>query len=651
MTAACHVPPAAPPAAGAPLTVLLVGRPNAGKSSLYNTLTHGHAHVGNYPGVTVDVLEADLPLPQGQSARLVDLPGTYSLVADVDPDSDEGIARAHIERVRASGAPYVVAQVLDSTNLATNLLFTQELSQLGVPLLLLVTQRDVLEREGRTVDVDAIARAVNAPALWISARDDKTRATVAEALVKLGTAAAPAATHAFDPRAVARQALAPSASPTDLPPLNRLALHRRTEAFDRVLLHPLGGPLAFLALMASLFTSVFFIAEPASAAVGDLLAWLGRGVLTLFGENLVSAFVRDGILAGAGTVVQFLPQIVLLTVALELLEASGYLSRGAFLLDRLLQLFGLGGRSFVPLLMGHACAVPALAATRAIRDPGQRLRTMLVLPLTTCSARIPAYALLIAAFFAGQSALGRALIFLSLYLMGLVGSAVASAVIGKALMRHRRGLPLLIEMPPYRAPELRTVVRVAWQGALRFLREVGTVIVLASAVLWVLLSVPVFAPEPNGARASASTEVQARDTMARSLAAGIGKALEPLTQPLGFDWRINVGLIGSFGARELMVSTMGIIFGIEGADEDLGELPAALRAARGPDGTPSYGMATGLSLMVFFVFACQCLSTVAALRRETRSWRWPLFVLGYTYAVAYLAALAVFQGARALGLS
>lgn len=652
MTESCHVEPGhagpRPGAAGDALTVVLVGRPNSGKSSLFNALTGSDAHVGNYPGVTVEALEARLQLPSGESIRVIDLPGTYSLEADVDPESDEGIARAALAELRASGAPVLIAQVLDSTNLAASLHLTGELTGWGLPLLLLVTQRDVLEAEGRTVDVRALTAAVGAPAVWVSARSRTSRPEVLDAVTaQLRSPAPPAPPRPFNPRTLAHAALA-SAAPAEA----RLALHRRTESLDRVLMHPVAGPVAFLALMSVLFTGVFLIAEPASAAVGGALEWVGGGVRRVLGDGLVASFFRDGILRGAGTVVQFLPQIVLLTVALELIEASGYLARGAYLLDRLLRLFGLGGRSFVPLLMGHACAVPAIAATRAIRDPRQRLRTMLVLPLTTCSARIPAYALLIATFLPQLGALGRALTFLALYGLGLAGTAIASAVIGGTLMRQRRSLPLVLEMPPYRRPELRAVLSVAARGARRFLREVGTVIVAVSAVLWVLLSVPVGQGPPAGPAALASTaprQPERTQLMARSLAARVGRALEPVTAPLGFDWRINVGLIGSFGARELMVSTMGIIFGIESADDDLGDLPQTIREARRPDGTRAYSPATGFALLVFFVFACQCMSTVSALRQETRGWRWPAFVLGYTYVAAYAAAWVVYQGARVFG--
>jgi ferrous iron transport protein B len=345
-------------------------------------------------------------------------------------------------------------------------------------------------------------------------------------------------------------------------------------------------------------------------------------------------------------VLAFLPQIVILTVAMELLEASGYLARGAFLVDRLLRAAGLGGRAFVPLLTAHACAVPAIAATRIVRDPRERLTTMLVLPLMTCSARIPTYGLLIATFFAGRGPWFKALVFVGLYFAGVLAALIAALVLRRTVTRGR-ALPLVLEMPAYRAPDAAAVARVAGRSAWRFLRDVGTTILAASAVLWALLTVPLPGHAPATTAGAPAREVR----LERSIAAGVGHALEPVTRPLGFDWRINVGLIGSFGARELMVGTLGVIFGIEDAGDDPAPLSARVRAARGPDGRPAYTAATGLALMAFFVLACQCMGTVAALRRETRGWRWPAFVLGYTYAAGYLAALLVYQGARLLGVA
>ena len=631
-----------------PVAVLLVGRPNSGKSSLFNALTGGSARVGNFPGITVDVLEKEVPLPGGGRATIVDLPGTYSLEAHVDPESDEGHARRYLDAAKASGRSVLVAQVLDSTSLALNLKLTRELIRLGLPMVLLVTQRDALEAEGQKVDILELERTLRIPALWVSARSPQTRDDVLFAVSRWLAEGSPASVEAepFEPAALAKRVvILPATAPRAD---GRLKLFKRTHAIDRYLMHPVLGPLAFLLVMGSLFTSVLLISDPATRLIGGGVNALAVLIERVFGENIVTRFLCEGILAGAGTVIQFLPQIVCLTVVLELIDASGYLARGAYLVDRFLRLFGLGGKSFIPLLMGHACAIPAITATRMIRDPRQRLRTMLVIPLMTCSARIPAYALLIATFFPRASAVERAFIFLGLYGVGLVLGALASFVIGATQERGKASMPLVLELPPYRAPQAAVVLRRALRAGVHFLRDVGTTIVVVSAVLWVLLSIPVQREASGPTRAGLP---QRTSVMERSLAAVVGKSLEPLTRPLGFDWRVNVGLIGSFGARELMVSTMGIIFGMENeAPGGSGALPAKIRSATRPDGSPAYSTAAGLSLLAFFVLACQCASTLSALRRETRGWRWPLFVVGYTYVGAYVFSLVVYQGARVAGL-
>jgi ferrous iron transport protein B len=635
-------PDASAATAGA-TTVALLGRPNSGKSSLYNRLTGGHAQVGNFPGVTVEILEATVPLPGGATATVVDLPGVYSLDAAIDPDTDEGIARTFLDRV---GAPLVLVQVVDATQLALGLRLTRELVRRPEPLLVVATQHDVLHAEGRTLDAAALSRALGVPVLAVSAREPAAREQVLAATAALlqepprhESERAPE----WDPDTLAQQVV------HERDDADALARRRRvrTARIDALLLHPVLGPVVFVGLMTALFAAVFIVADPVTSLIDAGMQRLGALITRVLGEGLLASFLTDGVLGGAGTVLAFLPQIVILTIAMELLEASGYLARGAFLIDRLLRAVGLGGRSFVPLLTAHACAVPAIAATRILRDPRERLTTMLVLPLMACSARIPTYGLLIATFFSGRSAWFKATLFVGLYFAGILAALIASLVLRRTATRGR-SLPLVLEMPAYRAPEARTVARVAGRAASRFVRDVGTTILVASAVLWALLTVPV----PGAPAVSASDAAPVRvERLQHSLAAAVGRTLEPVTRPLGFDWRINVGLIGSFGARELMVGTLGVIFGLEDANENPAPLSARIRDARNPDGQPAYGVATALALMAFFVLACQCMSTVAALRRETRSWRWPLFVLGYTYAAGYVAALLVYQGARLCGFA
>lgn len=642
MTAACHD---APPrrdeprskrsatSAEAHATVALVGRPNAGKSSLYNLLTGGDAHVGNYPGITVDILESNVTLPSGARATIADLPGFYSVEATVEADTDEGVARAFLAGLGARGAPAAVVQVVDPTRLALGLRLTRELLRAALPVVVVLTHKDVLVDEGHHIDVVALADAIGTPAVLVSTRDPSARDVVLAAVDdRLRSGDATSGEGSFDPTAVAKAVLRDVGSHAER------RRRKLTERLDRVLLQPVLGPVLFVGLMALLFAAVFLVADPASGLMDAVVGLARSGITALLGSGHLASFLGDGVLGGAGTVLAFMPQIVILTVALELLEASGYLARGAFLVDRLLRLLGLSGRSFLPLLMGHACAVPAIASTRIIRDPRERLTTILVLPLTTCSARLPTYGLVLAAFFSERSALFRAGVFVSLYFAGILSGLVASLVLRRTVTRGK-GLPLVLEMPAYRLPQPRVVGRKALGAARRFLKDVGTTIVAVSAVLWLLLTIPM----PGAPKSDSPIE--------SSIAASIGHVIEPVTRPAGFDWRIDVGLIGSFGAREVMVGTLGVIFGVEDAADDPAPLTERLRDAKRPDGSPLYGARTGLALLAFFVLACQCMSTVAAIRRETGSWRWPALVLGYTYALGYGAAVVVYQVAGLLGMS
>lgn len=594
--------------------------------------------MGNFPGITVDILEGQTTLSSGLVVSVADLPGIYSIDAAIDDATDEGVARRFLQSTSALPPHRLLLQVVDGTQLELGLRLTRELVRLGCPLMLVVTQKDELEAQGFRLDCNELSQSLGVPALCINNRAPESRGEVLASIE--GAIARPSLPSAVLGEGVEKQALR-SLRQTDA---SEQAQRRRqrTERIDAALLHPAWGPVLFLGIMTVLFSAVFFVAEPMSSTIDAGVGWLGGLLTDTLGPGLLASFLKDGVLGGAGTVITFLPQIVILTVAMELLDASGYLARGAFLMDRLLRAMGLSGRSFVPLLMGHACAIPAIGATRIVRDPRERLTAILVIPLMACSARLPTYALLIETFFSTWSTWAKGALFVGLYGSGLLSALAASLLLRKTATRGH-SLPLLLEMPPYRTPQGTVLARKSVQAALRFLRDVGTTILAVSALLWVLLTVP--APGHPPLASGTDTAVS---PIEMSLAAQVGKALEPLTAPLGFDWRINVGLIGSFGAREVLVSTLGVIFGLEDAGNEPESLASRLRQATGPDGSLAYSVPTGMALLAFFVLACQCMSTVAAIRRETKSWRWGLFVLAYTYAFAYGAAFVVYQVGKRL---
>ncbi|MCS6898433.1 MAG: ferrous iron transporter B [Myxococcales bacterium] len=606
-----------------PLQVALLGRPNTGKSSLFNRLTNTHAHIGNFPGVTVDVLTGEARLPSGECCQIHDLPGIYRLDPGPGGSADERVTIDFLRERVATGAPLVLVHVLDATQLVLHLRLTREiLDQLpGQRLLLVVTQRDALERAGGFLDGEALAAAVRLPVRVVSHQDPDLISVVLEAIPKTP----PTKPTPWTPEDAARAALRP--------PEHAASPQERSERIDRVLLHPILGPLLFVLILGATFAAVFLIADPASSFFNVLLGRLVSILRPRLGEGLLAALLLEGVLGGVGTVLAFVPQIVVLMGLLEVLEASGYLARAAFLIDRFFRVVGLSGKAFVPLLTAHACAVPAISATRVLRDPKERLATILVLPLMSCSARLPTYTLLVSAFFGGTT-VHKAAVSTGLYLVGILGGLVAASVMRRTMARGK-GLPLLLEMPTYKAPSWRQIQVRCGREARDFTRRAGTVILAASVLLWVLLKLPV-SDDPSG-----QTPV-----IERSAAAMVGKALEPISKPIGFDWRINVGLIGAFGARELMVSTLGVIFGVENAEEEPAPLADKLREAKTSQGTPAYSTATAAALLAFFVFACQCISTLSTVYRETRSWPLTGFVFLYTYALAYLAAFLAYHGVR-----
>ena len=417
-----------------------------------------------------------------------------------------------------------------------------------------------------------------------------------------------------------------------------------SERIDKVLTHRVAGPLVFVLVMALVFQSIFSWADPLMGLIEGLIGWLTDGAHALLGPGMFTDLVTDGVIAGVGNVIVFVPQIALLFLFIGLLEDSGYMARAAFIVDRLMARVGLNGKAFVPLLSGYACAIPAIMSTRTISSFKDRVVTMLMIPFMSCSARLPVYTLIIGALFAANRRVfgpftEGGLILLGMYALSTV-SALALGALYKRTLLPSPTPPLVLELPPYRIPRLRDTLRQVWDRTADFLRDAGTIILAVTIVLWGLLTFPKVDPAEL---AEGETAIE------RSVAGTVGKAIEPALEPIGQDWRIGVGLIGSFAAREVLVSTLGLVYGIEGADEDDAPLREVIRDAKDPEtGEPRYSKLSGLALMVFFVYAAQCMSTLAVVRRETQSWKWPLFMLVSMTVIAYIAALLVFQVGRLL---
>ena len=402
----------------------------------------------------------------------------------------------------------------------------------------------------------------------------------------------------------------------------------------------------FLTMMLVLFQALFSWADPAIRVVESATGGLQNAIGAHLPDNLLTELLRQGVVGGVGNVLVFLPQILLLFFFISILEDSGYMARVAFLMDRIMRSLGLHGRAFVPMLSGFACAVPAILATRTMERQRDRLRTMMVIPLMTCSARLPVYTLIIAALF--PPLYGRVpvqgLLMVSMYLFSIFVTLVAAGVLGRTVIRGEE-VPLILELPPYRVPDPRTTVRMMLERTWVFVRDAGTIILACTVVLWALLSFPRTPPAPGQ-----SDALQRMTAVENSYGGRLGRAIEPALRPLGFDWKIGVGIIGAFAAREVFVSTMGIIYGVGEQDEAAVPLRRRIQEERRPDGRPVYTPLVGLSLMIFFALACQCMSTLAVTRRETRSWRWPAFMFAYMTALAWVASFAVYQGGRLMGL-
>jgi ferrous iron transport protein B len=683
--------------------IALAGNPNTGKTTLFNRLTGANARVGNYPGVTVELETGPLVLPGNVRAEIVDVPGSYSLVAR---SQEEQVAVECLLGTGGFARPAVTVFCADATNLARNLYIVLQAMELGLNLVIALTMID--ETGENTPSTEELSSLLGVPVIGIVARTgqglDALKLAIADALDRSTqstwrwrpspelTTQLESVRRAFpqawpDNDALAlwaimsltsdhELALDPglcaavrAAVPDDeagkrvddeailaryafidahvLPLANKPSVRTNTERVDAVLMHPVGGFALFLLISFALFQSLFAWSEPAISAIEAGFGFLGEHVASLLGSSWFSELMVEGVIGGAGAVVVFLPQILLLFFFIGLMEDSGYMARVAFLMDRIMKALGLHGRAFVPMLSGFACAVPAIMATRTMERQRDRLLTMMVVPLMTCSARLPVYTLIIGALFpAGASFYGLPVqggLMVALYLFSIAIALLAAWVLSKTVLPSR-GSTLILELPPYRLPRLPDVLRMMWKRARAFLTEAGTVILAASVVLWFLLNFP----KPDDV---AGHVPQTRtDVLQHSYGGQLGKAIEPVLAPLGFDWKIGIGIIGAFAAREVFVATMGVVYNAAGdVEEDDTSLRDKLRAEKKPDGSPAYTPLMGLSLLVFFALACQCMSTLAVVKRETHGYRWPAFLFAYMTALAWVTSFIIYQGGRALG--
>lgn len=632
----------------APATVVLVGNPNAGKTSLFNRLTGQRAHTANFTGTTVSHRRGELRNEQRSMSigTVVDLPGLYSLEA-TSPEEEVSCSVLRGEH-QGEASPDAVVLVVDATNLERNLPLAAETLALGRPTLVALNMSDLADRLGLQLDIEKLSERVGCPVVRVSARTGEGVDSLVEAIQSLTQhkplpqldAAACACTSCdgcgYASRFSWAESVRSEALAGDLQAPSRL-----TDTLDAVLTHRVGGLLVFAAVMFSLFMTIFSVATWPMDLIDALFAWAGESVSDWLPEGDIKSFVVDGVIGGIGGVLIFLPQICLLFFLLALLEDSGYLARAALVMDRLMQRVGLPGKAFVPMLSAHACAIPAIMATRVVEDRRDRLVTILVAPLLSCSARVPVYVMVVAMLFPGQP-VGAALTFAGAYALGIV------AALGAAWVLKRTVLPgesrqLVLELPNYRAPSIRSALLQTVDQAWTFVQNAGTTILVISIVLWALATYPKIDP----ADLPADEAVAARVALENSCAGRLGQAIQPVFAPLGFDWQTTVGVVSSFAAREVVVSTLSILYGL-GEESEESSLLAALRAAERSDGTPVFTTATCLSLLVFYVLAMQCLPTQAITRRETGSWSWALLQLGYMSVLAYVAALITYQLAAAV---
>ncbi len=658
------------------IIVALAGNPNSGKTTLFNALTGMRQKVSNYPGVTVERKEGHVSL-NGNQALLIDLPGLYSLDAT---SLDEQIAKDILTgKVDGIEKPDVVVAVVDATNLERNLYLVTQLIEYKVPVVIALTMVDIAEKQALEIDTDKIARKMQIPVISVRAAqgtgieellravletaenkkivepkwylsDDFDEINVEED-IHLSLTANPAANKQI----FARYNFISEVYQYAVKPVDTLE-RGFSEKIDGLLTHKLFGLVILVGILLLVFQTIFSWANLPMDLLDEGFGTLAKFVQDTLPPGILTDLIADGIIRGVGGILVFLPQILLLFLFLSILEDTGYMARAAFLLDRLMRGVGLHGKAFLPLLSSFACAIPGIMATRTIENPKDRLATIMIAPFMSCSARLPVYILMIGAFFSGQYYFGYisvgAVLILAMYALGIFTAIIVAFILKRTILKSPPP-PFVMELPPYRMPNLKTVLLNMFTRAGLFIKRAGTVILAISIILWALAYFPRTA-EVSGTNSESIVQTDDQSTksdqLKNSYAGQLGHLIEPVIEPLGFDWKIGVALIASFAAREVLVSTLSIIYNVESdATEESPSLINAVKNAKKADGTKAWTPLTALTLMVFFVLAMQCMSTVAVVRRETNSWSWTIFMVAYMTALAYFASFLTFQIGRFLG--
>ena len=690
--------------------VITLGNPNTGKSTLFNALTGMHQQVGNFPGVTVESLHGEATICD-RRVTIVDLPGTYSLAAQ-SPDEMLAIDML-LGRIEEVGKPDVVVVVVDANNLRRNLFLASQILETSLPVVIALNMLDLATANGTTIDVEQLSAALQAPVVPMSAAraegleelhqaiddtlakmpadhpvvDQSLRAAAVDLSAELNTLGSPLSPieverALIDKGGYAEQRLL-MRDPDLEPRLEKLrnelgggrslatleARHRygwineivntvevrakvktrRADLVDKVLNHPVLGSLVFVLTMAIVFQSVFAWAGPLMEFIDGQSTVLGELINAKVQSQLMASFLSDGVVAGVGSVIIFLPQIIILFAFIILLEDTGYMSRAAFLMDRLMRWCGLSGQSFIPMLSSFACAVPGIMGTRVIPGSRDRIATIVAAPFMTCSARLPVYALLIAAFVPPQTYLGgwvnlHGLILLAFYLLGMVAGVVTAYLLSRTFLRGPSST-FLLEMPPYRVPNIRSMSIKLYARAKIFLRRAGTVIFSVAIVIWFLASFP--RTELHGQSAASNDRIAAQMALENSYLGTASKSVAPLFAPLGWDWKVTAAVIASFPAREVVIAVLGTIYAIDADDQ--ASLIDRIKQSRRPDGSLVYTLPMALGLMVFYALCLQCVATIAVMRRETNTWRWPIFAWVYMTTLGYTGALLCYQVGTSLG--